>query len=301
MHKYLRAIGFSQIKSREDLKKITEKTIKEYTDCKCSINPVDEIMYADYSYEFGKNMGLKVCGDFDSMDEFSMEYCFPYMLGSRISSNECSSIERMAINSSYAGVCEDNKVSISIIYYLQNRIDYFINTLGGLDFLKTASLYLSGLSDCGMIMMPLAKTELLKKKPAKRGINRNQLIEAARQGDEEAIESLTLDDIDVYSTISRKLKESDVYTIVDTYFMPYGVECDQYGILAEINSVEIVTNFYSGEEVYQLGLICNGIHIDICINKIDLIGEPEVGRRFKGNIWLQGFLTKSEKSNSSKL
>ena len=44
------------------------------------------------------------------------------------------------------------------------------------------------------------------------------------------------------------------------------------------------------EEVYQMLLMCNGIPIDICINKKDLFGEPEVGRRFKGSVWLQGWL-----------
>ena len=32
----------------------------------------------------------------------------------------------------------------------------------------------------------------------------------------------------------------------------------------------------------------NNLIYDICINYKDLLGEPEVGRRFKGNIWLQG-------------
>ncbi|MBQ9512087.1 MAG: DUF3881 family protein, partial [Lachnospiraceae bacterium] len=27
---------------------------------------------------------------------------------------------------------------------------------------------------------------------------------------------------------------------------------------------------------------------DLCVNTQDLTGEPKKGRRFKGNIWLQG-------------
>ncbi|HCO40058.1 MAG TPA: DUF3881 domain-containing protein, partial [Lachnospiraceae bacterium] len=42
--------------------------------------------------------------------------------------------------------------------------------------------------------------------------------------------------------------------------------------------------------VYELGLVCNDVPIDICINEKDLFGVPEVGRRFKGQIWLQGML-----------
>lgn len=35
-------------------------------------------------------------------------------------------------------------------------------------------------------------------------------------------------------------------------------------------------------------LICNDIHLDVCVNQESLFGEPEVGRRFKGIVWLQG-------------
>jgi hypothetical protein len=35
-------------------------------------------------------------------------------------------------------------------------------------------------------------------------------------------------------------------------------------------------------------IMCNDILFSVCINQKDLLGEPEVGRRFKGNIWMQG-------------
>ena len=37
-------------------------------------------------------------------------------------------------------------------------------------------------------------------------------------------------------------------------------------------------------------LECNDMYVDICVNAKDLLGVPEIGRRFKGNIWLQGQL-----------
>ena len=72
--------------------------------------------------------------------------------------------------------------------------------------------------------------------------------------------------------------------------MPYGVECDQYSILGEIKETEILTNQLTGEKIYRLQLECNDILLDVCINKKDLYGEPAVGRRFKGLIWLQGYI-----------
>ena len=289
MHKFLRSIGFSDVRTLEELQKLIKKTISEATETEVSVN-TDEILYADYSLEFGENMGLTVCGQYDALDEFHVDYVYPYMVASQVSSNERSIVERHAANVSYAGVCDDNKIGISIIYYLQNRIQYMKRSYGDPDCRKNVPVCLSGLSESGMIMMPLQKDEISKKKMSRGDKKRDKLIEAARQGNEEALETLTLDDIDMYSTISRKIKKSDVYTIVDTYFMPYGVETDQYSVLAEIASLKEVTNTISGEAVYQMLLMCNGIPIDICINKKDLFGEPEVGRRFKGSVWLQGWL-----------
>ena len=92
----------------------------------------------------------------------------------------------------------------------------------------------------------------------------------------------------MYSMISRRIMYEDVLSIVDTYFMPYGVECDQYSIMGEILNYQLVENSITKEEIYILTLDCNELTFDICINKEDLVGEPERGRRFRGTIWLQG-------------
>ena len=47
------------------------------------------------------------------------------------------------------------------------------------------------------------------------------------------MEDLTMEDMDTYSMISERIVTDDVLTIVDSYFMPNGIECDQYGILGE--------------------------------------------------------------------
>ena len=91
-------------------------------------------------------------------------------------------------------------------------------------------------------MMPIQKTEWQKKKIAKDAVQRNRLIQAARGGDEEAMESLTLEDMDTYTSISRKIQKADIFSLVDTYFMPYGVECDQYSIIGEIKEIQKIKN-----------------------------------------------------------
>ena len=59
-------------------------------------------------------------------------------------------------------------------------------------------------------------------------------------------------------------------------------------MMGEIKSIDIKYNEWSKEKLYQMKLSCNDIEFDVCINAKNLLGEPEIGRRFKGNIWLQG-------------
>ena len=71
-------------------------------------------------------------------------------------------------------------------------------------------------------MLPLLKDEEQVRSNLEAARKRSHLIAEARKGDEEAIESLTLEDIDMYTTISRRIQKEDVFSIVETYFMPLG-------------------------------------------------------------------------------
>ena len=96
--------------------------------------------------------------------------------------------------------------------------------------------------------------------------------------------------MDTYTTISRRIQKEDVFSLVDTYFMPFGVECDQYSILGEIAECNLIKNTLTGEDIYLMAISCNDVVFDLCINKEDVYGEPAVGRRFKGSIWMQGYI-----------
>ena len=66
-------------------------------------------------------------------------------------------------------------------------------------------------------------------------------------------------------------------------------ECKARGIEQE-KDYAILTNEMTKEKIWKMTLMCNDIALDICINALDLYGEPAVGRRFRGVIWLQGFI-----------
>ena len=153
---------------------------------------------------------------------------------------------------------------------------------------KYSSVIFSALSLSGTVLLPIKMSpndENNKKQALKR---RTNLIAAARQGDESAMEALTFEDMDTYAKISRRIANEDIFTIVASSFMPYGLESDMYSIIADITAVEKVENEVTGEKVYMLTLNYNDVLINLAINEMDLEGEPQAGRRFKGNIWLQG-------------
>lgn len=289
MHKYLRAVGFSNFDKRKDIQELIKACVLDSTSRQLTTNGEDT-MLAVYCKDFAPGIGLAICGELDESNSFSYDYYFPYLKSDVISSFEDISIERHAAKESYAGVCDDLRVGVSLIFYLQNIIDYVRIKNSNKLPAKGTSLCLSALSIEGTIMMPINKDERQKEKIRKKSISRNRLLQAARKGDEDAIESLTLDDMDTYSTISKKIHYEDVFSIVDTYFMPYGVECDQYSILGEILECEKIENILTREELYKMTLDCNELIFDVCINKKDIFGEPQIGRRFKGVVWLQGYI-----------
>ncbi len=289
MHKFMRAIGFSQLTDRREQQKLITDIIVNASHRSYTSNG-EETILAEFCEDFAENMGIAVCGEFDAEDKFTYDYFYPYLRGTGVSSYEDVSVERHAEKESYAGVCDDIKVGVSLIFYLQNIVPYVKAQHTDMLPIRGTTLTLSGLSVSGNIILPIGKNEREKQKIQKASMNRNQLIAAARKGDEEAIESLTLEDMDTYTSISKKILTEDVFSLVDTYFMPYGVECDQYSIMGEILDISLRINRITGEEIYVMRLNCNDLQFDVCINKQDLYGEPCIGRRFKGIIWMQGYI-----------
>lgn len=285
----MRAIGFSKIKNRKELQNLITDIIVN-ADERAYTSNWNETILAEFCKDFAENIGIAVCGEFDSEDKFSFDYYYPYLRGTEISSEEDVSVERHAGTESYAGICDDIKVGVSLIFYLQNMIPYVKSRNSKRLPINGTTLTLSALSLQGKIMMPIIKNEKDKKIIKKASNDRNSLIAAARRGDEDAIESLTLEDMDTYTIISKKIQKEDVFTLVDTYFMPYGVECDQYSILGEILDCNKVINKLTLETIYQMTISCNELIFNLCINEEDLYGEPQIGRRFKGSIWMQGYI-----------
>lgn len=286
MHSYLRAVGFSEIEDGSELKDLLHDVFYEY-DVRNAVREDKGRAFMEYVKSFAKDMGIVVCGSLDR-EGFHQEYYFPYLKGKGITTEEDLVIDKRGDSESYTGICEDTRVGVSLIFYLQNPAKYKQENILGHLMSQNISTTFTGLSIEGRILLPILKKEdqvICSREAARK---RNRLIAQAKQGDEAAMESLTLEDMDIYSSVSRRVQKEDVFSIVESFFMPWGMECDQYQILGEIKSYERVENDSTGERIWRMSLECNDMDFDVCINTKDLIGDPEVGRRFKGVIWLQG-------------
>lgn len=283
MHKFLRAIGFSDI-TKKDLDILIEE-IKERPELMKVTTDSEGNEFGEFSREFAPNMGIIVRGNYLEDDSFEVEYYTPYFLGSQVTTQEPIDIEKHSEKESYAGVCDDPRIGVTLIFYLQNVADYLSERKAHSSDANGGAL-LAGLSVDGKILLPEVKKAVKAGRPNQK--DRSQLISEARDGDEDAIESLTLEDMDTYSMLSKRVMNEDILTIVSSCFMPYGIESDQYSVLAEIVDLLEIENSLTSDTIYCMKLKCNDMVFDVCINKKDLMGEPEIGRRFKGNIWMQG-------------
>lgn len=285
MHRFLRSIGFSTYQKKRDIERLLAKL--EETGVKRRIQIDTDTNLCEVRAEVAPGVGLVMMGETDDEGVFRREYYYPYLTGSDVSSTADCSIQRHTEKETYAGLLDEYRVGISLIFYLENGFEYRERKLDRMSR-RVESVNLAGLAMEGKILLPLHKTRKQIEMARVATKDRNNLLEAAKNGDEDAMETLTIEDIDMYSQISRRVMKEDIYSIVDSCFMPCGIECDQYSVIGEILRIDVKQNRVTGEEICDLTLDCNDMIFHVGVAKRDLTGEPKVGRRFKGQIWMQG-------------
>ena len=294
MHLYLKAVGLAGINTRREYDKLIKQIIKEsiekgtvqYSDI--PYLPGDKVFPAQIKHYFNKVCGLSVNGFYDpKRKSFKPDYIFPFLDGSVESYESEVSIGRKTEREAFNALCDEPGRGIALIFHLSNPIDYLMSKPILADF-NDKTVKIAAMSNEGTVLLPVNKSEHQIDKSRAATAARNNLINLAKKGDTSAIDNLTIEDLDTYTDIYKRMHNEDVFTIVDSSFMPSGFECDSYSVVGNIVESRLLSNNYSGEDVYVMTLECNDIVFDMCINARDLIGEPAEGRRFKGRIWLQG-------------
>ena len=289
IHTFLRSIGFGDLTKNADLYLILESILNR-PDEQNIVKDEYGNEFACFSKSFGTDIGITVCGNFINDKEFRMEYYYPYLHGSQMTTCETIGIERHAAREAFAGICDELKLGVTLIFYIENIADILQARKNAVHNTTTRpdNAVLAGLSTGGKILLPIMKTSKQLANKEKSSEKRLSLMKQARDGNKSAMENLTMNDMDLYSSLSRRIMKEDVLSIVESSFIPYGIESDQYVVIGEILNFYESENSLTNEKLWILNLNCNNLVFDICINQNDLLGEPQVGRRFKGRIWLQG-------------
>ncbi|KIR02464.1 hypothetical protein P261_01279 [Lachnospiraceae bacterium TWA4] len=288
MHKYLKAIGFGNYTKQKEIKQLLDM-VYENPDTVDATSVGSEV-FVSMCKDFGEDFGLYIFGEYDDLDRFQIEYYYPYVTNEFSQCTFPGTIQRHADKFAYSVMCDDYHLGISLIYYLRNTTDYIRYAQKFEKSHGYFSLNLSALSTHGKILLPTLKTDKDRKKSKILSRQRASLIESAKNGDAEAIENLTIEDIDLYNMATKRILSEDLYSIVDTSFIPTGVECDHYSVIGEILACKEVKNRITGDTLYSMSIESNDLTFQLLINQKNLLGVPEVGRRFKGEIWLQGMI-----------
>lgn len=250
MHRFLRAIGFSGCTRRKELEILLDRAEAGTEQIRVVHDRNGDIRAQKLIY-FGRRIGLSLCGTLDDDDRFEREFYFPWHEGNCITSQAPCQIQRHAEKDAFSGICDEQGLGVSLIFYVQNQLDYLERELNHQKISQISSVMMSGLSVEGKILLPVYRD----------GEKKISLMQC-----------------------------EDLYSIVESSFMPFGVECDQYSVVGEITEVEEILNAWTGELVYSMTVKCNGLNFQVCINGMDLVGIPAPGRRFKGSVWMQGMV-----------
>lgn len=291
MHKYLRSIGFRSF-SNDALDRLYYRA-KEEPDRISTAKDIDGNTYIEYRIAAAKGLGIAFRGRAAANDRFRLEYYYPYLVGGTLSTKEQIEIIKESDREGYHGMCDELNLGVELIFFLQDMLHSGKNGKAETAGIRFEGVRLSALASEGTVILPIRQTVRQIRRARESSSMRRSLMAAARNGDEDAMEKLARDEMDLFAVAAKRAEREDIFSIVNSYFMPEGIESDKYSILGTIIAMRSVLNVHTKEEIFVLTINCNRVRFDVCINRKDLLGEPQVGRRIKAKIWMQGSLNMS--------
>ena len=289
MHKFLKAAGFGRLLTEMDVHEFLKREVIKAENIYTILENSDGSTETEYILHAAENLGIACTAiSFPDGGE-EIEYYYPFFCSREFCSEENCALERHTNTETFAGLIDEYKLGISLIFYIQFSLLYkkYLRLNPPADFKGTA---LTAFANEGVVLLPVTKTGESEEAFAVRKNEEERLLEAAMQGDQDAIETLTASDISLYNEAAHRIQTEDLYSVVEQSLMPSGIECDQYSVIGEITDVEETKNSITGEELWLLSLLCNEVSFRLCMRKEDLTGEPLCGRRLKARIWLLGTL-----------
>lgn len=288
MHTYFSCAGFSKYIVRSEVKNILDRLQEDnIKNINISRNEEDELIWEVYA-KISESIRICIDGYIDEKNgDLVRERYFPCLFSRDISSMAESKVYRLVDYEHYSVIVDDSRLGISIIYRMVNNLEYISRKNKKLPT-KVLVNYISAWAKSAKIILPLFKTFEQAEFEKIESMNRFTRIDAAKNGDELAMEVLSEEDMMLYDMATRRLEYEDIYSIVETCIVPNGVECEIYSIVGDIVNFRMEENIYTKEKIYIFTVNCKDIVFDMAVAEKKLEGDPKIGRRIKADIWMQG-------------
>ena len=283
MHGYLKAVGLGTYDTRRAYASLIEK-VTENPDVTSIVQTGQDSHVAVLFSLMTEASGLAVCGEYEEDEHFRTDFAFPFVRADAVSSTAPCSVQRRTGGDGYEGLCDDYRIGMPLIFHL-NNFARLLQT--GRNPEDITSVSFSGLASDGKILLPTFDTAD-REKTKVRAEERTRQIEQAMGGDQQAMERLSFQEMNLFATVNSRLQKEDLYSVIESFFMPSGMETDQYALMGEITACTPWENRMTGAKGWFLEVTAADIPVRVSIAADDLMGDPQPGRRFKGNIWLQG-------------
>ena len=161
MHSFLRAIGFGNLKKNKEIDDLLNEVIEKPTRLQVAKDSNGN-EFTEFSREFGGCIGITACGEYGDDGEFELDYYYPYFCGTEGATTAGVEVEKHSEKESYAGICDDMKLGVTLIFYLQNAADFLNEKSHGRKNFNSLTATLSALSLEGKILLPIKKSEKSK-------------------------------------------------------------------------------------------------------------------------------------------
>ena len=123
MNRYLEAIGFKNIRKREQLEDLSREVILHFDTRRVYVNEQGAIV-GTFIKEYGQNLGLVVTGEFDQKENFHPSSTVPFLHSDLVSSNSYIEIEKKRAGEEYSGCLDDFHFGSAVVFYVINAGEY---------------------------------------------------------------------------------------------------------------------------------------------------------------------------------
>ena len=167
---------------KKDIEKLLDLLERQPSMTKC-VQVDEDSNVCEMRTEVAPGLGISIVGELNDDGDFEREFYFPYLESNIVGSTEECSVQRHTEKETYSGMVDENKVGITLIFYIQNFLEFREKMLDKEHHSKIGSVCFSGMSIGGKILLPIKKSQKQIQKAKVAAKDRSSLIEAGSDGD----------------------------------------------------------------------------------------------------------------------